>query len=32
MVFEEMGVEFSVKPSCILRENDAYPGGEWELC
>ncbi|KAK3133234.1 hypothetical protein QOZ80_6AG0534070 [Eleusine coracana subsp. coracana] len=29
MVFEEMGVEFSVKPSCILRESDAYPGGEW---
>jgi hypothetical protein len=29
MVFEEMGVEFSVKLSCILRESDAYPGGEW---
>ncbi|KAL6846636.1 hypothetical protein ACP4OV_024084 [Aristida adscensionis] len=29
MVFEEMGVEFSVEPSCILRESDAYPGGEW---
>lgn len=29
MVFEEMGVAFSVEPSCILRENDAYPGGEW---
>ncbi|GJM98913.1 hypothetical protein PR202_ga15965 [Eleusine coracana subsp. coracana] len=29
MVFEEMGIEFSVKPSCILRESDAYPGGEW---
>ncbi|XP_006661184.2 probable acyl-activating enzyme 17, peroxisomal [Oryza brachyantha] len=29
MVFEEMGITFSVEPSCILRENDAYPGGEW---
>ncbi|KAL6655936.1 hypothetical protein ACP70R_006762 [Stipagrostis hirtigluma subsp. patula] len=29
MVFEEMGVVFSVEPSCILRESDAYPGGEW---
>lgn len=29
MVFEEMGITFSVQPSCILRENDAYPGGEW---
>jgi hypothetical protein len=29
MVFEEMGVEFSVEPSCIWRENAAYPGGEW---
>lgn len=29
MVFEEMGINFSVEPSCILRENDAYPGGEW---
>ncbi|TVU09398.1 hypothetical protein EJB05_42870 [Eragrostis curvula] len=29
MVFDEMGIEFSVKPSCILRESDAYPGGEW---
>ncbi|CAD6344019.1 unnamed protein product [Miscanthus lutarioriparius] len=29
MVFEEMDVEFSVEPSCIWRENAAYPGGEW---
>ncbi|VAI32104.1 unnamed protein product [Triticum turgidum subsp. durum] len=29
MVFEEMGITFSVAPSCILRDSDAYPGGEW---
>lgn len=29
MVFEEMGIEFSVEPSCIWRENNTYPGGEW---
>ncbi|CAN6217514.1 unnamed protein product [Urochloa humidicola] len=29
MVFEDMGVEFSVEPSCIWRESNAYPGGEW---
>ncbi|RLM86486.1 putative acyl-activating enzyme 17, peroxisomal [Panicum miliaceum] len=29
MVFEDMGVEFTVEPSCIWRESDAYPGGEW---
>lgn len=29
MVFEEMGIEFSVEPSCIWRENNAYAGGEW---
>ncbi|WVZ64814.1 hypothetical protein U9M48_014284 [Paspalum notatum var. saurae] len=29
MVFEEMGVEFCVEPSCIWRDNDAYPGGKW---
>nr|CAB3456964.1 unnamed protein product [Digitaria exilis] len=29
MVFEDMGVEFSVMPSCIWRESDVYPGGEW---
>ncbi|KAG8049699.1 hypothetical protein GUJ93_ZPchr0009g1247 [Zizania palustris] len=29
MVFEEMGITFSVEPSCILKDNDAYPGGEW---
>jgi hypothetical protein len=28
-VFEEMGIKFSVEPSCILRDSDAYPGGEW---
>uniref|UniRef100_A0A0D9XDA0 4-coumarate--CoA ligase n=1 Tax=Leersia perrieri TaxID=77586 RepID=A0A0D9XDA0_9ORYZ len=28
-VFEEIGIAFSVEPSCILRKNDAYPGGEW---
>ncbi|KAM0885978.1 hypothetical protein ACQ4PT_029982 [Festuca glaucescens] len=29
LVFEEMGITFSVEPSCILRDSDAYPGGEW---
>ena len=29
MVFEEMAITFSVEPSCILRDSDAYPGGEW---
>nr|CAB3453281.1 unnamed protein product [Digitaria exilis] len=29
MVFGDMGVEFSVVPSCIWRESDVYPGGEW---
>ncbi|CAN6174185.1 unnamed protein product [Urochloa humidicola] len=29
MVFEDMGVEFSVEPSCIWRDSDVYPGGEW---
>ncbi|ONM54731.1 putative acyl-activating enzyme 17 peroxisomal [Zea mays] len=29
MVFEDMGIQFSVEPSCIWRENTAYPGGEW---
>ncbi|RLM74247.1 putative acyl-activating enzyme 17, peroxisomal [Panicum miliaceum] len=28
-VFEDMGVEFSVEPSCIWRESGVYPGGEW---
>uniref|UniRef100_A0A804LPN5 Uncharacterized protein n=1 Tax=Zea mays TaxID=4577 RepID=A0A804LPN5_MAIZE len=29
MVFEDMGIQFSVEPSCIWRENTAYPDGEW---
>ncbi|VAI17803.1 unnamed protein product [Triticum turgidum subsp. durum] len=29
MVFEEMAITFSVEPCCILRDSDAYPGGEW---
>ncbi|CAL9057221.1 probable acyl-activating enzyme 17, peroxisomal [Musa acuminata AAA Group] len=29
MIFEEMGISFSVPPSCILRDHDSYPGGQW---
>lgn len=29
MIFEEMRIKFSVQPSCILRESDSYPGGQW---
>nr|CAD1826672.1 unnamed protein product [Ananas comosus var. bracteatus] len=29
MIFEEMSIKFSAQPSCILRESDSYPGGQW---
>ncbi|KAJ6794858.1 putative acyl-activating enzyme 17, peroxisomal [Iris pallida] len=29
MVFEEMCISFSVPPSCILREDSSFPGGQW---
>lgn len=29
MVFEEMDISFPVPPSCILRRNNLYPGGQW---
>lgn len=29
MLFEEMGISFSVPPLCILREHASYPGGQW---
>ncbi|KAL3512319.1 hypothetical protein ACH5RR_025036 [Cinchona calisaya] len=28
-IFDEMNISFSVAPECILRENPAYPGGQW---
>ncbi|XAR63868.1 Acetate--CoA ligase [Bertholletia excelsa] len=28
-MFDELKVSFSVSPQCILRDNLAYPGGQW---
>ncbi|KAL8141863.1 hypothetical protein V2J09_014895 [Rumex salicifolius] len=28
-ILEEMDISFSVSPQCILREDSAYPGGQW---
>ncbi|XP_078443646.1 acyl-activating enzyme 17 isoform X2 [Wolffia australiana] len=28
-VLDEMGISFSEPPSCVLKENNSQPGGEW---